>query len=213
MDPVIRYLAQHGTAVVCVASDAPRSERLAAITVDARVSGGIAAELIAIALPQGGPVAVVTGSIDTQDHAEKLRGFAAILATLAPHLPLLPAVESHENPKETYRLTQKLFARRPNPSEIYINTANSMPVLRALEEMKILSQVQVVTTGLFKELVPYIESGKVLASLYQRPFARGKTAFEELVRFLVGGVRPVAVTLLAPDIVMRSDLSIFIDHI
>lgn len=213
MEPVVRYLAQHGTAVVCVASDAPRCGRLTAITVDARVSGGIAAELLATALPQGGTVAVVTGSLHTQDHAEKLRGFAATLATLAPYLTLLPAVESHENPNEAYRVTQKLFARRPKPSGLYINTANSLPVLRALEEMKTPGQVRVITTDIFKELVPYIESGRVLASLYQRPFAQGKTAFEELIRYLVGGVKPIAVTLLAPHIVVRSNLSIFIDQI
>lgn len=39
VDPVVRRLSQQGTAVVCVASDAPRSERLAGITIDATVSG------------------------------------------------------------------------------------------------------------------------------------------------------------------------------
>ncbi len=213
MEPLLLNLAQHGTAVVCVASDAPRSERLSSVAVDAKVSGGIAAELLAISLPKGGTVAVITGSLEVQDHAEKLRGFAATLATIAPHLTLSPAIESHDNPKEAYRAALKLLSRKPRPIGLYISTANSIPVLRALAELNLFAQVKVVTTDLFAELVPFIESGRVLASLYQRPFEQGKSALEGMIRYLVSGVKPEAITLLAPHIVLRTNLPVFLDRL
>lgn len=210
MEPLLRYLHDHGTSVVCVASDAPSSERLTAVSVDGRVSGGIAAELLTIALPQESLVAVFTGSLETNDHADKVRGFAAALATLAPQLTLLPAVESHENPEEAYKAAIKLLGRRPRPSGIYVNTANSIPVLRALSELGLLGQVKLVTTDIFKELLPMLESGKVLASLYQRPFAQGRTALDALLQYLINGVRPPEHTQLAPHIILRSNLSMFV---
>jgi len=54
------------------------------------------------------------------------------------------------------------------PIGIYINTANSLPVLHALEDQRAMWQIQVIATDLFPELVPFLESGKILATLYQR---------------------------------------------
>lgn len=168
IDPLLRQMAARNIPVICVASDAPHSPRLASVSVDAFVSGGIAAELLAMTAVQGGSVAVVTGNLSTQDHAEKLRGFAATLAVIAPQLQLLAAVESHERPEDAYRETIALIKGNSRLNGIYINTANSLPVLRALEEQRLLGRVQVITTDLFPQLVPLIESE---ASL--QPFISG----------------------------------------
>ena len=213
LEPVIRRFTERGTAVVCVASDAPRSSRLASISADAAISGSIAAELLGTVLHCEGPVAIITGDLNTFDHGEKLRGFAATLATMAPHLTLLPAIESHESPREAYRATLELLRRKTKPIGIYINTANSVPVLRAIEENGMWGRVRLITTDLFNELVPLIESGKILATLYQRPFTQGKLAFETLCRYLVDGVQPEAITRLAPHIILRSNLPLFLERL
>jgi LacI family transcriptional regulator len=209
----LQRLAEQGRAVVCVASDAPRSSRLACISVDAFVSGGMAAELLGMRLPNGGAVVPITGDLSTLDHADKLRGFAASLATEAPQLSLLPTIESHERPKDAYQATLDLLARKPRPAGIYISTANSIPVLQALEQKRLLGEIQVITTDLFPELIRHIESRKVLATIYQRPFTQGKVAFETLVRFLIEGVKPPPSTKLAPHIVLRSNLGLFLNHV
>jgi LacI family transcriptional regulator len=186
---------------------------LASISADAATSGSIAAELLGMALQCEGPVAIVTGDLNTFDHGEKLRGFAATLATIAPHLTLMPAIESHESPREAYRGTLALLRRRTKPIGIYINTANSVPVLRAIDENGMCGRVKLITTDLFPELVPFIESGKILATLYQRPFTQGKLAFETLCRFLVEGVQPEPITRLAPHIILRSNLHLFLGRL
>ena len=213
IDSIFRKFSQRGTLVVCVASDAPHSPRFATVCVDATVSGGVAAELISMKLPSAAAVAVVTGDLATQDHAEKLRGFAAALAVMAPHLHLLPVVETHDAPEQAYRETLALLSRKTLPQGIYVNTANSLPVLRALEERKMLGAIHVVTTDIFPELIPMIESGKILATLHQRPFTQGKTAFEVLLRYMVDQVKPDLLTKLAPHIVLRSNLSLFAESL
>lgn len=211
-DPLIRRITARGTPVVCVASDAPRSGRLAAVTVDAGISGAIAAELFSRTLKKPGTVATITGDLNTLDHAEKLKGFAAALATMAPHLSLRPAIESHDRPRDATRATVALLSHKPHPSGIYISTANSLPVLRALEERNALEQIQVIATDLFPELVSFLESGRILATLYQRPSTQGKAALEALVRYLLEGVVPESSTRFAPHIVLRSNLPLFADR-
>jgi LacI family transcriptional regulator len=214
LEPAIRRFTERGTTVVCVASDAPRTNRLASISADAATSGSIAAELLGTVLQSEGSVAIITGDLNTFDHGEKLRGFAATLATLAPHLTLMPAIESHESPREAYRVALNLLRRKSGPpTGIYINTANSVPVLRAIDENGMWGRVTLITTDLFSELVPLIESGKILATLYQRPFTQGKLAFETLCRYLVEGVQPEPITRLAPHIILRSNLHLFLGRL
>jgi LacI family transcriptional regulator len=211
--PVIRRIVGEGTPMLCVASDAPDSGRIASVAVDAYTSGALAAELLSHKLQVSSLVATITGELATFDHAEKLRGFAASLALLAPHLTLLPVVESHESPEDAYRQTIALFKSKTRPDAIYISTANSLPVLRALEEQKLLGRVQVVTTDLFHELVPLLESGKVLATLYQRPQAQGKMAFETLLGHLIEKDKHVKTHRLAPHIILRSNLPLFLNRL
>lgn len=211
-DPLIRNLKADGTPVVCVASDAPRSGRLAAVSVDASTSGAIAAEIFSRTVQKAGLVATITGDLSTQDHADKVRGFAATLATLAPHLSLLPAIETHEREQDARRQTLALLSRAPRPDAIYVSTANSLPVLLALEEQRALDRIRVVTTDLFPELVSFLESGKILATLYQRPATQGRAAFEALIRYVLDGTAPKPITRLAPHIVIRSNLPLFLDR-
>ena len=209
----LNALARRKIPVICVASDAPRSERLASVTADAHASGAIAAEIFSRTIQKTGHLATITGELTTLDHVEKVRGFAANLAVFAPNLSLLPAIESHEQPKLAYRQTIALLSRRPYPLGIYISTANSIPVLRALEEKNVLGKIQVITTDLFPELIPYIESGKILATLYQRPFTQGKTALELLFRYLIDGVTPATLARFAPHIILRSNLALFASYL
>jgi LacI family transcriptional regulator len=106
-----------------------------------------------------------------------------------------------------------LFKAKTRPDAIYISTANSLPVLRALEELKLLGRVQVIATDLFPELVPLLESGKVLATLYQRPEAQGKTALETLIAYLTDKDKPVKVHRFAPHIILRSNLPLFLHRL
>jgi LacI family transcriptional regulator len=211
---IIRQIAGKGIAMMCVASDAPQSERIASVSVDAYTSGALAAELLSHKLHMPSRVATITGELATFDHAEKLRGFAANLAMLAPQLTLLPVIESHESPQDAYRQTAALLkSTKTRPDGIYISTANSMPVLQALDEQKLLGRVQVITTDLFHELVPLLDSGKVLATLYQRPFAQGKLAFETLLGYLLDKGKPARTHRLAPHIIFRSNLSLFLGRL
>jgi LacI family transcriptional regulator len=213
LDPIIQRLTAQGTAVLCVASDAPASRRIGLVSAHAYTSGALAAELLAHKLTRKTYVATITGELTTLDHAEKLRGFAATLAMLAPQLSLLPAVESHERPKEAYRQTMALLHGETKPQGLYISTANSIPVLQALEEEGLLGKIQVITTDLFQELVPLIETGKILATLYQRPFTQGKVAFESLLTYLLEEKKTSPMIRLAPHIIFRSNLPLFTDRL
>ncbi|WP_263383071.1 LacI family DNA-binding transcriptional regulator [Granulicella arctica] len=206
---LIQKFARSGTATLCVGSDAPNTDRSGTVAAHAYVSGAIAAELLALTLRDKANVAIFTGERHTFDHAEKLRGFAATLALQAPHLTLLPALENHEKPEEAYRQALALMKQADRPAGLYLSTANSMPVIRALDEVGLLGTVQVITTDLFRELVPLLEYGKVLATLHQRPYTQGKMAFESMLGLLTHPGKKHPAVWLAPHVILRSNLPLF----
>lgn len=125
---------------------------------------------------------------------------------------LLPPLESHDRPTEAYRQALTLMRGNHPPSGLYLTTANSMPVIKALDKLGLLGKVQVITIDFFQDLVLLIEQGHVLAVLHQRPRTQGKLAFETLLKSLLTGSRTPPVARLAPHIILRSNLSLFLDY-
>jgi LacI family transcriptional regulator len=209
---LIRKAAKQNVPVVCVATDASGTERLTSVSADPRINGAIVGELLARMRPNGGPVAFFTGDLSTEDHADKLEGFSESLATYCPSLTIAKTIEAHDDEEFAYGAAQATLKERPDLAAIYVSTANSVPVLKAVEESG-REDLTIITTDLFPELVPHIRNGRVLATIYQRPRTQGRLAFQSLRQFLLEGTCPPPRMRLAPHIVMRSNLPLFTDQL
>lgn len=203
----IRKAARQHTPVVCVATDAPKTERLTAVAADAYTAGAMVAECLLRAIHVAGSILVITGDLSTVDHSEKVRGFREFLSHDA-RLSVGPIVEAHDDPEEAYTRVCECLRRNRQIRAIYVSTANSLPVLQALNEVTDQRSLSVITTDLFPELIPYIRDGRVMATVSQRPHTQGRMAFGALYQFLVDGTCPPARLRLAPHLVSRSNLQL-----
>jgi LacI family transcriptional regulator len=206
----VRKALRQNIPVVCVVADATGTDRLTAVTIDTGASGGLVCDLLGRFLHAPGEVAIFTGEMTTADHAEKVEGFRQAVAKYYPHLAVLPPIETYDRAKEAYDKALRTLEQHPNLVGCYITTANSIPVLRALKMKKMTDKVTVITTDLFPELVPYIRSGAVAASIHQRPRAQGQLALRLLQGFLQDGSSPNDRVTLAPHVVTRSNLDYFL---
>jgi LacI family transcriptional regulator len=207
---LIAEAAGRGVPVVCVATDAPGTERLTAVSADPFTSGAIVAELLSRMVRRKGTIAVLTGDLSTCDHAEKLRGFESTLASTDGDLRISAVLESYDDENAAYSQMRDLLLHDHQLRAIYVSTANSLGVIRAIEEVDPDRRIDVVTTDLFPQLVPLIRAGKILATINQRPQTQGRMAFEALYKFLAEGKRPAKRIKLNPHIVMRSNLGLFL---
>jgi LacI family transcriptional regulator len=201
--------ARRDIPVVCVVTDAPGTERLTAVSVDRFAHGALAGELMGHLIGGEGGVIIFIGMHAVVDHEQKLRGFESSFKQFSPRGRILGVVEAHDEADEAYQKCRKALAQHPSARGIYVATANSMPVIRALDEMGLSGKIKVIGTDLFPAMVPVIETGKMAATIYQRPREQGSTAIRAIVRFLTEGLRPPPQILLDPAIVMRSNLSLF----
>src|SRR5579872_6255749 len=208
----IRRASRASIPVVCVATDAPNSGRLGIVAVDTLASGSIAADLLGRFIGgREGSVAITVFDMAITEHAEKYAAFESTLLEFYPKLHLLKPVEDHDLEKEAYRKCRKLFEQHPELVGIYVTTEASIPVLKAATDANLLANLTIITTDLFPELVPYIRSGAVVATIYQRPRAQGQMALRMLHEFLAeGGGRRSNQVALAPHLVMRGNLEFFL---
>lgn len=205
----MRSIARAGYAMMCVGSDATDMHDTSFVAAHSRVSGAIAAELLAWHLPPDGRVAVFSGQLDTADHAEKHNAFAATIRERCHGASVLPALESHEQPREAYAQAKKMMRGKFRPHAVYLSTANGSPVLEALRQLGLLGLVRIVATDLYPEVIAGIEAGDVLCTLHQRPFTQGRLALEHLVASIMTPGSPLTGVRLAPQVVLRSNLSLF----
>jgi LacI family transcriptional regulator len=213
MKPLIRKAARRNIPVVCVATDAPGTERLTAITACSNTNGAVVGELLCRVIHGPGKLAVVTGSLSTEDHADKVEGFRLSLSQFGTPLEIAAVIEAHDDERLAYSAMKGVMERNPDLRGVYVSTANSLPVLQAIEEAGFGGKLAVITTDLFPALVPLIRSGRVLATVHQRPLTQGRMAFQALHQFLIEGKCPLPRIRVASHIVMNSNLELFLDRL
>ena len=195
--------------VVCVASDDSMSRRSTWIAVDPRMNGHMASELMANFLPANSGVAIVTGMLKTEDHAQKVEGFAEAFPRDCPGGRIVEVIEGNDYEDETYEKTLRLLRSGKKLDGIYVSTAIMLPVCRALEETGRAGRIKVIATDLFLEAVPHLLRGTISAIIYQRPYTQGQLAVRFLMDHIMNGTRLPERHALAPSVVLKSNLAMF----
>lgn len=209
MTPLIDGAEERGIRVVCVSTDAPESHRSSVICVEPRLNGLIAGELMARFVAPGAKVAIVTGMLKTVDHREKAEGFGHSFREHCCCGEVVRIIEGHEDPEESFRKTLHLLHSTPELAGVYVNTVNCLPVCRALCETGRAGSVRLITTDLFREMVPLFKSGVIAASMHQRPYRQGQLAVRSLAEHLIHDADLPATQYLNPGIILRSNLHLF----
>ena len=207
--PLIEEAEKRRIHVLCVSSDAPESARSTVICVDPELNGRCAAELMAKFVPANSRVAIVTGMLQVEDHRRKTKGFCEGFASFCKGGKVVEVIENHEDEEEARQKCASLLERFPSIGGLYVSTVNCLPVCAALDAVGLSGKVRLITTDLFPKMVPHFKNGTISASMYQRPYMQGQTAVRVAVDHIVNGVPIPPSYYLNPQIVLRSNLSLF----
>lgn len=206
----LKRASKSGVPVVCVATDAPNTARLAVVSIDTKASGALAADLMGRFMKGQGKVAATMSAMAITEHAEKYRAFESTMNRFFADVKILDPIEDHDVESEAYQKCRQLLSSHPDLTGIYITTEASIPVLNAARDAGVLDRLTVITTDLFPALVAEIRSNAVAATIYQRPRTQGRMAFNVMHEFLIEGECPEMQVTLVPHLVMRGNLDFFL---
>jgi LacI family transcriptional regulator len=207
--PLIDRAEADGIRTICINSDATQSRRSTVVCANPELQGRLAAELLSKFIQSHADVAVITGMLRTEEHRQKVEGFRSRFAEFSLPGTSIRVVEAHESEVESYGKTRELLNQSPKLRGIYVTTVNCLPVCRAVAEHRQPGEVEIITTDIFPQMVPYFERGIIGASIYQDPYQQGRNAVRILVDHLVDRVPIRDPNYLNPGIVLKSNLRQF----
>jgi LacI family transcriptional regulator len=200
--------------IAYVAKYVADNPRILSVCVEPFAAGALAGELMGRFLPAGGKVAIVTGSARARGDAAQLAGFASSLSKSSARVTMVAVVEGQADERETSRRIRELLNAHPRLNGLYIGSSEALPVLRALGHEGGLATPVVVASDLSAELIPWIRSGKVAATIYQRPLTQGHMALRLLYKHLQSRLQPTPSRHgVAPYAVMNSNLDIVLQRL
>ena len=210
MSAMMQRAQEKGIPIICVSTDAPESKRLTAVTAHPQCCGALAAEVLGGSMRRRSQVAILAGDLVNLNQTEKIRGFRRMLMEAAPSTTVAAVLESHDDPRAAAVAIRELFQALPKLGGLYVSSANSISAIEVLRDLGRASEISIVTTDLFPELVPFLRDGTIRATVYQCPETQGSVAIQALYRYLVEGVVPPPSIGVIPQLIMRGNLDLYL---
>lgn len=209
LDEVIDKFTDMGVPVVTVATDAPKSKRLACVSTDSRKNGEMAAELMSLLIGGEGKVIAISGFKSITDHEQKLQGFCSYLSQYAPRIEIVGAFHTCQNETEIYNITSSMLETHTDLNGIYIATSSSKGACKAVEDYNRGDSIKFISTDLHKEVRAYMQKGIIDASIYQSPYRQGFLSAQILFDYIAKGKLTAGTNFIRPEIVLPGCVALF----
>lgn len=164
--PVVEKALKKGIPVLCFDLDAPESGRYAFIGMPSPIEmGRMAGKYMVDHLPQGGTVAIQTGSMTAAGALGKLKGFQEIAAK--NHLTIIDIKNDYENINLALENTKYLLTNYPNLDGLYgIYGYHAWCQAQIVEELNLTRRPKIIGFDMFPQTVTYIEKGLIDYSIW-----------------------------------------------
>ncbi len=181
------------------------------ISVDAPLSGKLAADFLSCTVRENIRAAVFTGSLDIAVHKAKTESFISRIASNGGST--LKVCETDDNEETAYCMVSELFKTHPDTNCIYVSTSTSQSVCRYIEENGLKGKVTIVGTDVFDSLREYLKRGIMQATIYQNQEKVGRCAIRHAYEYLniknsYGGCDkdPERNVLISPILLLRANI-------
>ena len=199
----------HNIPVALIVSDIEKSHKRFCVKQDALVAGQMAGEILGLKMGAGGKVAVASGYEKLEVHMDTLKGFLA--SARASSLEVQSVYYNKDNPLLAYQQTLTLLKRKPSIAGIYVNTANSPGVIKAILELGLGKKISLITSDLTKTIKNYIKTGVITATIFQNQYEQGRLGLLYLYRYIAEGMKVDDTVYVKPEIVLKANLNYYED--
>lgn len=185
----LREMGEEGIPVITFNSDVQGTGRLAYIGCDYDRSGRIAAGLLGRFCPDGAAVAIVTGSLTSLGHSQRVNGFRQA-ALDYPGLRVRTVVEMYDDEMTSYSKVGDLLKSGADIDAFFFAAGGQEGGIRAIREAGREGTVKIVTVDLDPVTVEFLKSGIVSATICQQPYVQGHEAVRQLAMYVLYGEKP-----------------------
>lgn len=189
-----------GTPVVLFDSDVPGSKRLCMVGEDSRVSGRVAASLLAKSIGGAGEVAVIGGLPDIAVHRARLMGFEDVIRERYPNIRIVEVIYSRDQSVIAYEKTGILLGQHPRLRGIFSVVGCTGDIGQALIDNRA-QHVKMVSYNFTPDIVALVKRGIVDFTIGLTPYRQGASALKTMLDYVLDGIKPAAPFLEMPILI------------
>lgn len=141
-------------------------------------SGNMCGDLAAMMLSGGEKVAIVTGSLNTLGHRERVECFSSRIAKMHCDIAIY---ENNDDDSLSYDIVKKVLCDF-SPDLIFFSAGGTTGGLAAVEESG--KSVRVLAVDETKAVVDGMKNGLVAAAVTQQPYEQGRMAIDLIAQYL-----------------------------
>lgn len=204
---IIDRFMEAGVPVITFNSDATDSNRLFYVGGNARETGMMGGELMALLLGGQGNVTVVGNFARGSAFVERFGGFCAYLQPAFPDIQIFPCSEYHNYAEQAAESLMALLKRIPEINGIFCTGHTS--TIGAVNALKSMDRKDITLIGfdVSDQTISAMEENWCTALLYQDPYRQGYMAVKLLAKHLLEGWLPEKKQLhIESRIVLRSNM-------
>ena len=142
-------------------------------------SGNMCGDLAALMLPNGGKVSVITGSLNTLGHRQRVECFSERLARRNCNIVIS---ENNDDDELSYSIVKEILSSEEAPNLIYFSAGGIAGGLDAVRESG--RRIGVLTVDETSAVVEGMKSGRVAASVTQQPYEQGRLTIDVIAHYL-----------------------------
>lgn len=185
--PAIKKGRDAGIPVITLDTDAPDSVRLAYIGTDNLAAGRIAGQEMGKLLPQGGKVAIGTGSLTALNSLQRIEGFKQ--AIQGTRIRIVATNNDKEDAATAVSLAAATLRAHPDLAGAYgVYAYNGPAWARAAKEAKAAGKLRIVAFDATDEHIALLKEGAIHVLVAQREYFQGYKSVELLTLMAKEGV-------------------------
>ncbi|MDR7416875.1 MAG: sugar-binding protein [Armatimonadota bacterium] len=217
LGPTIKKGRDAGIPVITLDTDAPESARLAYIGTDNLAAGRIAGQEMRKLLPQGGKVAIGTGSLTALNSLQRIEGFKQ--AIQGSPIRIVATNNDKEDAATAVSLAAATLRAHPDLAGAYgVYAYNGPAWARAAKEAKVAGKLKIVAFDATDEHIALLKEGAIHVLVAQREYFQGYRSVELLTLMAREGVEralrlyrvpPSRIVDTGVDVVTRATLAAY----
>lgn len=181
----LREFNARGIPVITFNSDIEGVDKLSYIGCDYRKSGSIGAGLIGLVCQGATQAAVITGSMKSLGHSQRVDGFRETLTQFHPDIEIKAIVQMFDDEITSYREISRLIEREPGIEAFFFAAAGKEGGIRAINESAIAGKAKIVTVDIDAFTRDMLMQGVVSATVCQQPYIQGYLPIKQLANYLL----------------------------
>lgn len=178
-DRIISKLNTLTLPIVTFNNDLRLNKKFAYIGCNYVESGNMCGDLAALMVPTYGKVAVITGSLNTLGHRQRVESFSDRLASKMCSISIY---ENNDDDELSYEKVSAILSENDIPDLLYFSAGGIEGGLKAVEESG--KHIDVFTVDETSAVVEGMKKGLVAASVTQQPYEQGRMTIDIIAQYL-----------------------------